>query len=220
MSEETYYDFLGVKPDADVQEIESAYKRLVKQTHPDLGGSSSLFRQVREAWETLSDPVKRGHYDFLLASGRQEASFFQSDSRSDHGGQYAAWEDNEAFFAKGTAAHAPDHPQRFRGDVLGRFVSTHPWMVPLVLGYLASLVEPAVGFVLFLVGFTALIGTRRARAKFAGCCGDQHRSRISYGLHLFWEEFLAGVKISIVVLGSIIAVLEVRSLLAGRRRVS
>jgi hypothetical protein len=35
-----------------------------------------------------------------------------------------------------------------------------------------------------------------------------------------WEEFVAGMKISIVVLGSIIAVLEVRFLLAGRKRMS
>lgn len=57
------YEILGVGHDADDEQIRSAYRRLVRTTHPDAGGSNALFVLVQEAYETLSDPVKRVDYD-------------------------------------------------------------------------------------------------------------------------------------------------------------
>lgn len=47
------YDALGVDADADDAEIERAYRRRVKETHPDLGGSAEAFQRVREAYEAV-----------------------------------------------------------------------------------------------------------------------------------------------------------------------
>ena len=58
------YDTLKIKPDAGAEAIKKAYRQLVKQHHPDSGnGSADAFRKVQEAYELLSDPVKRRKYD-------------------------------------------------------------------------------------------------------------------------------------------------------------
>lgn len=46
---------LGVRPDADEAELKRAYRRRVKETHPDRGGSKAAFRRVREAYEHLRE---------------------------------------------------------------------------------------------------------------------------------------------------------------------
>lgn len=47
------YDVLGLDADADEADIERAYRRRVKETHPDRGGSAVEFRRVREAYEAV-----------------------------------------------------------------------------------------------------------------------------------------------------------------------
>ncbi|TCC19606.1 J domain-containing protein [Kribbella speibonae] len=62
-----HYEVLNVERTASAAEIKTAYRKLVRQVHPDQGGNAALFRLVQEAWTTLSDPVKRASYDRLLA---------------------------------------------------------------------------------------------------------------------------------------------------------
>jgi DnaJ-class molecular chaperone len=63
-----YYIILGVDSDATQDQIKSAYRRKAKQSHPDCyEGSSTPFRDVQEAYETLSDPARRRTYDDELA---------------------------------------------------------------------------------------------------------------------------------------------------------
>jgi DnaJ-class molecular chaperone len=64
-----YYDVLGVAHDADSNTIRNAYRRLAKRLHPDVcrDGSADAFREVRAAFEPLSDPGQRGPYDEGLA---------------------------------------------------------------------------------------------------------------------------------------------------------
>lgn len=59
----THYEVLGVQATADTDEIKRAYKRRLKTSHPDVGGSTGLFRLVQEAYEVLSDPTRRAAYD-------------------------------------------------------------------------------------------------------------------------------------------------------------
>ncbi len=46
-------DVLGVEPDADRETVEDAYRRRVKEAHPDQGGSRGEFLAVRSAYEEL-----------------------------------------------------------------------------------------------------------------------------------------------------------------------
>jgi hypothetical protein len=44
---------LGLDANASVAEIKQAHRKLVKQHHPDLGGSAEAFRRVNEAYQSL-----------------------------------------------------------------------------------------------------------------------------------------------------------------------
>lgn len=60
-----YYAILGVSRDASQDEIKRAYRKLAHQYHPDKAGKEheAKFKEVNEAYQVLSDPQKRQHYD-------------------------------------------------------------------------------------------------------------------------------------------------------------
>ena len=63
-----YYALLGVPPGATTAQIKSAYRKLAKQYHPDVNSSSDAaerFREITEAYDTLTDPDRRRRYDRL-----------------------------------------------------------------------------------------------------------------------------------------------------------
>jgi curved DNA-binding protein CbpA len=68
----TFYAILGIPPDADEETIRIAYRALARQYHPDVGEGSSpeKFREVVDAYETLSDPERRRVYDMELGCHR------------------------------------------------------------------------------------------------------------------------------------------------------
>lgn len=65
-----YYDILGVSKTASEDEIKSAYRKKVKEYHPDLHpndpAAAEKFKEINEANETLSDKQKRAAYDYEL----------------------------------------------------------------------------------------------------------------------------------------------------------
>ncbi len=63
-----YYVVLGVSRGANLNQIKRAYRRIAKQSHPDLtqSESSDKFREVIEAYETLADEERRRRYDAML----------------------------------------------------------------------------------------------------------------------------------------------------------
>lgn len=71
-SQVTYYEILLVKQNASFAEIQESYRKLVIQWHPDrnkedLVLAESMFKKIREAYETLKDPEKRKKYDLSIA---------------------------------------------------------------------------------------------------------------------------------------------------------
>ena len=65
----TYYDILGVKRSASQDEIKAAFHKLAAKYHPDRGGDEEKFKEISEAYNTLSDEKKRKEYDQLLMFG-------------------------------------------------------------------------------------------------------------------------------------------------------
>ena len=61
-----YYDVLGVGRDASQDEIRRAYRQKAREYHPDVNASpdaADRFREVKEAYDVLSDDEKRAMYD-------------------------------------------------------------------------------------------------------------------------------------------------------------
>ncbi|WP_457913926.1 molecular chaperone DnaJ [Candidatus Gillettellia adelgis] len=66
MAKKDYYEILGVSKTADEREIKKAYKRLAMKYHPDRNqdkGAEILFKQIKEAYEILTNDQKRAAYD-------------------------------------------------------------------------------------------------------------------------------------------------------------
>lgn len=69
-----YYHLLHVQPDAPFEIIRASYLALMRdlKMHPDLGGEHFNAALLNEAYETLSDSVRRAEYDMSLPlSARQ-----------------------------------------------------------------------------------------------------------------------------------------------------
>ena len=66
-----YYKVLGVGRDATQAEIKRAFRKLARESHPDLKpgdkAAEGRFKEINEANEVLSDPDKRKRYDQLGA---------------------------------------------------------------------------------------------------------------------------------------------------------
>lgn len=72
MSNKDYYQILGVDKNASKDEIKKAFHKLAHKHHPDKNkGDDSKFKEVNQAYQTLSDDGKRAQYDRFGADGPQ-----------------------------------------------------------------------------------------------------------------------------------------------------
>jgi molecular chaperone DnaJ len=102
-----YYGILGVRRDADADEIKKAYRRLARELHPDVNPDPALqerFKEVTQAYEVLSDPEKRQMYDlgadpFARAGGPGAGAGF--------GAGFPFSDLMDAFFGGGAAQRGP-----------------------------------------------------------------------------------------------------------------
>ncbi|KAG8090978.1 hypothetical protein GUJ93_ZPchr0011g28760 [Zizania palustris] len=83
---ESHYQFLGVEPKADIEEIKAAYRRLSKEYHPDtttlpLKAASEKFIRLREAYNVVSKEESRRFYDWTLAQEAESRRLQQLRSR-------------------------------------------------------------------------------------------------------------------------------------------
>lgn len=88
-----YYDILGVSKNASDAEIKKAFRKLCLKYHPDKVKSSDpkkikeaeeKFKEINEAYQTLSDPKKKTHYDqFGSMEGFGEAGGFDGFSSAE-----------------------------------------------------------------------------------------------------------------------------------------
>jgi curved DNA-binding protein CbpA len=72
----TLYDLLGALPGDDADDLRDAFRRAVKDVHPDIRpndpDAALNFRLIVYAMEVLRDPEQRAAYDYLLDLARQE----------------------------------------------------------------------------------------------------------------------------------------------------
>lgn len=103
-----FYAILGVSSNASHKEIKKAFRVLAKKYHPDITKldpkkAEKIFKKISEAYENLSDPVKRQEYDAKRKSGNYQAkgngtaydSQEQQRRQQDQG--EASWWDNVNF---------------------------------------------------------------------------------------------------------------------------
>lgn len=121
MPQRNFYDVLGVKRDASDKEIKTAFRKLAQKYHPDAGGDEDKFKEISEAYETLSDPKKRKEYDQLLMFGGMPGAGGQGGTYTYTSGGPGAggWSDIFSSIFNGDGAFGSDWASGF-GNAGGR----------------------------------------------------------------------------------------------------
>lgn len=108
MAKRDYYEVLGLKKGADTEEIRKAYKRKVRELHPDQNRDNpkaeAAFKEVNEAYDVLKDPERKAAYDQL---------------------GHAAFDPSAGMGARGAAQGAGDFSSAFSDvfeDLFGEFM--------------------------------------------------------------------------------------------------
>lgn len=104
-----YYEVLGVKRNASLDEIKKAYRKLAMQYHPDRNpgdkSAEEKFKEINEAYEVLSDADKRRRYDQFGHAGVGTSAASESNpfaGRADYSDIFSAFSDIFGGFAGGS----------------------------------------------------------------------------------------------------------------------
>ncbi|GIO85343.1 chaperone protein DnaJ [Paenibacillus faecis] len=105
-----YYEVLGLSKNASDDEIKKAYRKLARQYHPDVNKASDAeakFKEVKEAYDVLSDSGKRARYDqYGHIDPNQGMGGFGG------GGDFGGFGDIFDMFFGGGGRRDPNAPQR------------------------------------------------------------------------------------------------------------
>ncbi len=118
--EKDYYKVLGVAETAAEKEIQSAYRRLARQHHPDANPDNAQaeerFKEISAAYDVLGDPAKRKEYDELRRLGPLAGGSFGPS-----GGGFAAGGGGQRFIFRTDGGGGFDGFDRFDGfgDLFG-----------------------------------------------------------------------------------------------------
>ena len=77
-----YYFILGISKSAGDEDIRKAFRKLARLYHPDVTGNDiaaeNKFKEINEAYEVLSDPEKRKHYDDFSSTWKAPGGAFRT----------------------------------------------------------------------------------------------------------------------------------------------
>ena len=81
-----YYKILDISEFSTTEEIKSAYRKLARRWHPDVAGNSpdiiEHFKEINEAYEILSDNIKKADYDRARRFYNYSSSNSQKETKS------------------------------------------------------------------------------------------------------------------------------------------
>lgn len=104
-----HYNTLGVNKTASAEEIKKAYKTLAKKYHPDLNPGNKeaeqKFKEINEAYSTLSDEGKKNNYDRYGTADQQQGysqGFGEGFEQADFGDLFGS------FFGGGSSRKGRD----------------------------------------------------------------------------------------------------------------
>ncbi len=138
-----YYRILGIAQPAGVEEVKSAFRRLARETHPDLSGDAHNYERfvlVREAYDVLTDEKKRAEYDRVWKqyvkdeNGLTDDMYVDSVIRDFFDRDETSYREEWDYFVQ--------HPE----DYLGLFESTLKIITATLLSIGAGVVAPLAVF--------------------------------------------------------------------------
>lgn len=112
MSKRDYYEVLGVDKNAGADEIKKAFRKAARQYHPDVNKAQDAeekFKEVKEAYDVLSDDQKRATYDRFGHVDPNQGMGGGGFSGQDFGGFGDIF---DMFFGGGGQRRNPNAPQR------------------------------------------------------------------------------------------------------------
>lgn len=83
-----YYFLLGLTGAASEDQIRRAYRKLARKYHPDVNPGNAIaedrFKEINEAYEVLSDPASRRHYDEMVEASKLPHPAPDRTTRDEH----------------------------------------------------------------------------------------------------------------------------------------